>query len=90
LNNQSFSLITVETTNRKKLTEEFVRKNKYTFPVLFDDKKIAKKLYKIVGVPTTFIIDREGRIMFRHVGFKEGMEKVFVEEIEELLSSATE
>jgi hypothetical protein len=44
----------------------------------------------VQGVPTTLIIDEAGRLMFRHVGFEEGMEEHFAEEIETLLAWGSE
>ncbi len=42
--------------------------------------------YGVRGIPTTVIIDHEGRLMYRHVGFREGDETMFAAEIELLLS----
>lgn len=33
-----------------------------TFPIVIDKKKDVKELYNIVPLPTTFLIDKEGRI----------------------------
>ena len=51
-----------------------------------DESGAASDDYEIRGVPTTVIIDGSGRLMFRHVGFEEGMEEVFAREIETLLA----
>lgn len=41
----------------------FLEKNKYTFPVLYDkDGSVAKK-YRVRGIPTTYIINKEGIIV---------------------------
>ncbi len=42
--------------------------------------------YGVRGIPTTAIIDHEGRLMYRHVGFSEGDEAAFAAEIELLLT----
>lgn len=41
--------------------------------------------YRITGVPTTVLIDHEGRVVFRHVGFAPEMKERFEKEIETLL-----
>ena len=46
--------------------------------------------YDVLSVPTTVIIDGMGRLMFRHVGFEDGLEEQFTKEIETLLAWRTE
>ncbi|MCD4690724.1 redoxin domain-containing protein [bacterium] len=42
--------------------------------------------YDVAAIPTTVIIDHEGRAMYRHLGFRDGNEVGFAAEIELLLS----
>ena len=41
----------------------FVRKHGWTFPVLVDDAGRAGSAWHIHGLPTTFVLDAEGRIV---------------------------
>lgn len=60
------------------------------FPIALDDSKLSKDLFKIQGTPTNFVIDRDGRIVFRHLGFVPGNEKVLDAEIMTLIASGKE
>ena len=42
--------------------------------------------YRIVAIPVTVIIDHEGRVMFRHLGFADEMVPRLEGEIETLLA----
>lgn len=42
--------------------ESFVNQYKLTFPILLDRDMQITKLYRITPIPTTFFIDREGKI----------------------------
>ncbi len=39
-----------------------------TFPILFDREGEVSQAYQVKGLPTTFLLDRQGRIVFRAVG----------------------
>ena len=55
--------------------KKFIADNKYTFHVLFDDKDangVQRKVlaaYDVPGIPTKFIIDKNGNIRFKVVGY---------------------
>ena len=51
-----------------KSVQEFMNKHHYTFPVLTDSKFEVLDLFKVKGIPTTFIIDKKGRMIGRAIG----------------------
>ena len=51
-----------------KPVKEFIEKHRYTFPVLLDPKCLALNLYEVKGIPTTFIIDKKGRMIGKAIG----------------------
>jgi len=42
-----------------------------TFPMLLDRDSQAMQRWKVRGLPTTFVVDRAGRVIFRAVGGRE-------------------
>lgn len=44
--------------------------NKITYPVLPADSGIAQD-YRVIGYPTFYLIDRNGRVLYAHLGFDE-------------------
>ena len=42
-----------------------------TFPILLDDNSAASKAWNVKGLPTSFIVDKQGRIAYRAVGGRE-------------------
>jgi cytochrome c biogenesis protein CcmG/thiol:disulfide interchange protein DsbE len=61
---------------------QFVRSNKITYPVVIGNSQVARLYGGIQGIPTTFVIDQEGRIAHVHVGYVE--QSVFLREFLEL------
>ncbi len=71
--------------NKKENAENFITKNNYPFHVLMDnDNKVVEK-YKVSGIPTKFIIDKNGRIRFKAIGFN-GNTDAMVDEISGMIS----
>jgi thiol-disulfide isomerase/thioredoxin len=71
--------------NIKQHTSEFIRKNNYPFHVLLDDKNEVIEKYKVSGIPTKFIIDKNKNIRFMSVGFS-GSEDQLVKELSLMIS----
>jgi thiol-disulfide isomerase/thioredoxin len=42
-----------------------------TFTILFDPESVISEAYKVQGLPTTYLIDKKGRIRFRAIGGRE-------------------
>ena len=56
-----------------------------TFPVLLDSDKIVSKLYDLSTMPSTVIIDRDGKVRYVHRGYLAGTEADYEKQIRELL-----
>jgi len=84
-----FTILSVETTNRPELAKKFVAEVGATFPIVLDTEKKAREIFNLVGVPTNLLIDREGRIVFRHLGFSLGQEKMLDAEVQYLIEKST-
>ena len=52
---------------KKETVQAFVEKRKFTFPVYLYKDDLPNVL-KSPGIPATFILDRDGVIVFKHVG----------------------
>ncbi len=50
------------------VVKPFMQKYQINYPIVMGDSKTTELFGKIESIPTTFIIDREGRITSKHVG----------------------
>ncbi len=48
---------------------DFIREKNYPFHVLLDSKNEVVTAYGVEGIPTKFVIDKNGKIRFKSVGF---------------------
>lgn len=69
-----------------KVVAPFIKKNGINYPIVLGDDKVTRAFGGIEAIPTTFIIDREGNIVSKHVGFVP--EATFEKEIKPLLKSS--
>lgn len=58
-----------------------------SFPVLLDGDKRVSKLYDLSTMPTTLIIDRDGRLRHLHRGYREGYELTYDQQVRDLLKA---
>jgi thiol-disulfide isomerase/thioredoxin len=65
--------------NKKKNAEDFINNNKYTFHVLMDDDNKLVEQFKIEGIPTKFVLDKNGMIRFKEVGWSGSDDKLMAE-----------
>ena len=55
------------------------------FPVLYDPNKAVGKLYGLDKMPSTVLIDRDGKVKYLHLGYVSGYEETYEKQIRELL-----
>ncbi len=61
----------------------FIRDLEINYPIVLSNEKILKEIGGIIGVPTTFILDRRGWVAMKHVGL--ASREQLLAKIEELL-----
>ena len=82
MKNEKFQMISIniEKTSKENLAV-FMKKNKYTFPVLMDPMDLVSSQYGIISIPTTFIIDKSGFIAKKIIGSFEWDDEGMVNEL---------
>lgn len=56
-----------------------------SFPVLYDPTSKVSELYGVDAMPTTILIDRDGKIRYTNRGYRSGDEEKYREQIKELI-----
>ncbi len=71
-NDQEVEIIVVSTDEDKFLVPPFIKENGYQFPVYYSNG--LKKEFEVKGIPTLFVIDKNGIIRYKKVGYSESEE----------------
>ena len=63
----------------------FLKNVPVDFPILLDNTNNVSKQYKVVAMPTTVVVDRDGNMRYLHEGYKPGDEKKYRQMIKKLV-----
>lgn len=66
---RDFVVITVNAERQRAPGEAFLRQVKSTLPVVWDADAALVKTWQVNELPATILIDRKGKVRFRHTGF---------------------
>lgn len=58
------------------------------FPVLHDAQKSVVRAYQVSSMPSTMLIDRDGKLRHVHRGYRNGYEVEYEKQVRELLKEA--
>jgi len=89
---KGLEIVAISTDNPRTLSKvkAYIMGRRYTFKVLLDTDQEVRRLYKVRALPTTFLIDREGRIRYSYTGYRPGVEKVLENEVLKILETKKE
>ena len=85
---QGFEIIAVDGKRDTERATAFIEENGLTYTMLENaegDDEVVGNLYKVRAYPSSFLIDRNGKVMYFHLGFDAGDEEHLEEEIQSLL-----
>ena len=80
-----FVLLGVNVDDDARKAADVAAKLGVSFPVLMDTDKAVSRLYDLSTMPSTVIIDRDGKVRYVHRGYLTGYEDTYEKQIRELL-----
>jgi peroxiredoxin len=85
---QGFEVIAVEAKRDTERAKKFIEEKGLTYMTLEngeDADEIVASIFKVRSFPSSFLIDRDGKVMYFHLGFEAGDEESLEDEIKTLL-----
>jgi thiol-disulfide isomerase/thioredoxin len=80
-----FTLLGVNVEEDSRLFDVFLKDVPVTFPILLDPANGVSKLYDVAAMPSTVIVDRQGRVRYVHQGYQPGDESKYQDMVRTLL-----
>ena len=74
---QGLVIVAANMDQKREKADEFIASSKPNFLIAFDPEGAVAEKYQLVGMPTSYLIDRKGELHSSHAGFREeDMEKL--------------
>jgi thiol-disulfide isomerase/thioredoxin len=67
------------------LAEKFLQESPANFAIIYDAKGTLAKKFQLKGMPSSYIFDRQGKLISAHSGFNGKKQKTYQQEIEKAL-----
>ena len=80
-----FTVIGVNVEEQSDAARGFISDYPVDFPILLDNNNQVSKLYNVVAMPTTVVVDRDGNLRFLHKGYKPGDEQEYRKMVKTLI-----
>lgn len=84
---QGLTIISINLDHSRALADEFLKESPANFPVIYDPKGLIARKYQLKGMPSSFIVNRQGQIVSAHVGFNQIKQEAYESEIKTLLNA---
>jgi peroxiredoxin len=84
---RDFVLLAISEDETPSKVGPWIEQRRFTFPVLLDERGQVGADLGITGYPETFVIDRTGRIVHHHVGYRDWSDPAIVAALERLMDS---
>jgi cytochrome c biogenesis protein CcmG, thiol:disulfide interchange protein DsbE len=88
LGSQGLEVVAVSTDDDASIVKPFADELGLTFRIVHDAKRKFEDVYQVQGLPTTFVIDKHGRIIKKELGARAWDDSVHVALIERLLRAS--
>src|SRR5215470_744860 len=80
-----FTLLGVNVEQDSTDAERLLKDTPVTFPILFDAQNEVSKLYDVTAMPSTVLVDRDGKVRYVHKGYQPGYETEYQTQIRALV-----
>ncbi|MES2038037.1 MAG: TlpA disulfide reductase family protein [Pseudomonadota bacterium] len=68
---QGFQVVAINLDTKQEDALEFLKATPGNFHIAYDPKGVMPRQYEIKGMPSSILIDRDGKILSQHAGFNE-------------------
>ena len=86
---EGFTVIAINLDESRKDAEKFLKQIPANFDIAFDPKGNTAESYQVKAMPSSYIIDKKGNVIYAHKGFRGNDEEKMEAKIRKLLRQST-
>jgi thiol-disulfide isomerase/thioredoxin len=83
---QGFTVLAVNLDVEHQDAVDFLAHTPADFPIIYDPDALIGKQFDLLGMPSSYVYGRDGKIKYRHIGFKNSKKAQYEQEITQLLA----
>lgn len=83
---QGFVVLSINLDAEKRLAQIFLQQVPANFAIIYDAKGKLARQFKIKGMPSSYLFDRQGKLISAHSGFNGKKQQEYENEIEQALA----
>jgi peroxiredoxin len=87
LHNEGFTILAVDVGDEAGSVQQFFAGTPVKFPVLLDRDSAVSSQWPLKGLPTTFVLDRAGRVRYKATGERDWDHPGMIEQLRALISA---
>jgi cytochrome c biogenesis protein CcmG, thiol:disulfide interchange protein DsbE len=84
---QGLVIVGVNVDEQRKDAERFLAETPSDFEILYDPEGTLPARYGVTAMPSSFVFDRQGQLVARHLGFQNAKREEYEETLRKLLKS---
>ena len=82
---QGVVVIAVNLDESRAAAEKFLQQMEVDFTVVFDQQAKTAQAYEVMAMPSSYLIDQKGKIVSKHLGFRQKDKLLIENAIQDLL-----
>ncbi len=83
---QGFVVLSINLDAEKRLAKEFLQQTPANFAIIYDAKGKLARQFKVKGMPSSYLFDRQGKLISAHSGFNGKKQQQYEKEITQALA----
>lgn len=83
--NKGLKIIAINLDKSREESQPFLDTTQPEFTIAFDPEGKIAEAYQVMGMPSSYLIDRNGQLHHSHIGFRDKDKAALEQQIEELL-----
>lgn len=84
---QGFRIIAINLDQERAEADAFLRQNQADFTIAFDDEGATPEQWKVMGMPSSFLLNEKGEVVAQHIGFHKSKLEAYEAHIKQALGS---